>query len=103
MEKQNLIENTKKLCAQIRIDDLEESPESAYELFQCECCGELKMVAGSLLYSNYRLCNDCVFLAETGFALEEFSDVQVLIDRMEESRFETVYNSLFKVDENSMN
>ncbi|OGI03484.1 MAG: hypothetical protein A2Y25_10855 [Candidatus Melainabacteria bacterium GWF2_37_15] len=103
MEDRNLLENIKKLSEQIKIDDIEENPESAFEQFQCDCCGEVKMMAGSLPYADYRLCNDCVTLAETSFALDETFDIQDLIDSMEDKRFSAVYDSLFTVDENSMN
>ena len=103
MEDRNLLENIKKLSEQIKIDDIEENPESAFEQFQCDCCGEVKMMAGSLPYADYRLCNDCVTLAETSFALDETFDIQDLIDSMKDKRFSAVYDSLFTVDENSMN
>lgn len=103
MEDKKLIEDIKKLSEQIKIDDLAENPDSAYEQFQCECCGKLKMLAGSLIYNNYRLCNDCVFLAETAFATEQYTDIQELINEMEDERFEAVYDNLFTLDVNSMN
>ena len=103
MEDKNILENIKKLSEQFKIDDIEENPEAALEQFQCDCCGEVKMMAGSLPYADYRLCNDCVTLAETSFALDETFDIQDLIDSMEDKRFNAVYNSLFTIDENSLN
>lgn len=97
------IENIKLAVEQMKIDDIEENPESAYEEFQCDCCGEVKMFAGSLLYNNFRLCNDCVLLAEIGFALGKMSDIEELMEKMEDKRFEVVYNSIFNLDNNSMN
>ena len=70
------------------IDDLEENPDIADEYFDCDCCGKNKCLAGSIQYGDYRLCNDCVLLAETGFALGKFTDIQSLIDAMEDSRLE---------------
>jgi len=103
MENKELIENIKQLTEQIKKDDLEENPDSAYEQFQCDCCGEVKMLAGSLPYETYRLCNDCVMHAELGFATEKLSSIRELIDSMEEKRFESLYTKLFTVDENSLN
>ncbi len=103
MEEKDLIENIKQLSEQIKKDDLEENPDSAYEQFQCDCCGEVKMLAGSLPYETYRLCNDCVIQAELGFATEKLSNIRELIDSMEDKRFNSIYNDLFTVEDNSMN
>jgi len=106
MEKEELLEKiefTKKSVEQIKIDDIEENPESVDEEFQCECCGETKILAGSLIYKDYRLCNDCVLLAETGFALGKMAAVDELIEKMEDKRFEIIYNSIFNVADNNMN
>ena len=103
MEDNNLIENIKQLSEQIKRDDIKENPESAYEQFQCDCCGEVKMLAGSLPYETYRLCNDCVVHAELGFATEKLSNIRQLIDSMEDKKFESIYNNLFTVEDSSMN
>jgi len=96
-EKQiEIVEALQETVNQIRLDDIEECPESAFEEFQCQCCGETKMLAGSLLYEDYLLCNDCVLLAEIGFALKKITNIQELIDSMEDKRFESLYNSLFE-------
>ncbi|HSA07301.1 MAG TPA: hypothetical protein P5556_08985 [Candidatus Gastranaerophilales bacterium] len=106
MEKEKQLETIeliKKSTEQMKIDDIEENPESAYEEFQCDCCGEVKILAGSLLYKSFRLCNDCVLIAETGFALNKMTEIEDLLNKMEDKRFETLYNSIFNVEENSMN
>lgn len=99
MDKQKtleIIEALQQTVEQMRIDDIEEAPESAFENFQCACCGEEKMLAGSLLYEDYLLCNECVLLAEIGFALHKIENINELIDSMEDSRFDNMYNSLFE-------
>ena len=58
------------------------------EFFDCDCCGKNKSLAGSIQYGDYRLCNDCVLLAETGFALKKFTDIQDLMNAMEDKRLE---------------
>jgi len=97
--KEEIIEEMQKVTAQMVIDDLEENPEIANEYFECDCCGKTKSMAGSIGYGKYRLCNDCVLLAETGFALGKFTDIQSLIDAMEETRLEELCNFI-KEEEN---
>ena len=41
-----------------------------------------------LQYGNYRLCNDCVLLAEVGFELKKFEKIEDLIEKMEDKRLE---------------
>lgn len=84
--KEEIIEEMQQVVAQMVIDDLEENPEIANEYFECDCCGKNKSMAGSIGYGTYRLCNDCVLLAETGFALGKFTDIQALMDAMEDNR-----------------
>jgi hypothetical protein len=93
------IEEVQESVKQMVQDDLEENPEAANEEFQCDCCAGIKMQAGSLVYEDYKLCNDCVLLAEAGFALNKIKNIDELMASMEEKRFETVYNALFNVDE----
>ncbi len=92
MSKSNeeIIEEMQLVVNQMVIDDLEENPDLAQEYFDCACCGKNKCLAGSIQYGNYRLCNDCVLLAETGFALGKFTDIQDLIDAMEDKRLEEI-------------
>ena len=73
-----------------------------HEDFECDCCGQEKYLAGSVEYSGYRLCNDCVLLAETGFALGKIKDVQELVDAMEDSRLEGLCN-IIKEEERKAN
>ena len=88
--KEEIIEEMQLVVQQMVIDDLEENPDCADEYFDCQCCGKNKCLAGSIQYGEYRLCNDCVLLAETGFALGKFTDIQSLIDAMEDSRLEEI-------------
>jgi len=90
MKKTNeeIIEEMQLVAKQMVLDDLEENPEIANEYFDCDCCGQNKCLAGSIRYNDYRLCNDCVLLAETGFALGKIKDIQELMDAMEDKRLE---------------
>ena len=74
-----IVEEMSQVVEQMRIDDLEDNPDIANEFFDCDCCGENKCLAGSIEYEGYRLCNDCVLLAETGFALNKIKSVKELL------------------------
>lgn len=89
-EEIKIIDNMQQVVAQIRLDDIEENPDCENEFFDCNCCGGYKPLAGSIQYLDYRLCNDCVLIAETGFALKKIKDIQDLIDVMEDKRLEEV-------------
>ena len=107
MNKSNeeIIEEMQQVVNQLVGDDLEENPDLVNEYFDCDCCGKNKCLAGSIQYGDYRLCNDCVLLAETGFALGKFNDIQSLMDAMEDTRLEELCNFV-KVEEarkNSLN
>ena len=87
-EKLKIIEDMQAVVEQMRLDDLEEDPSLEDELFECACCGKTKSLAGSIQYNKYRLCNDCVLLAETGFAIGKFQNADELIKAMEDTRLE---------------
>ena len=86
--KEEVVTEMQKVVEQMRLDDIEDNPDSANEYFQCDACGIDAPLAGSIQYGHYRLCNDCVLLAETGFALKKFETIQDLIDAMEDKRLE---------------
>ena len=85
---EEIINEMQQVVQQMVIDDLEEKPDIANDFFDCDCCGKNKNLAGSIQYGDYRLCNDCVLLAETGFALGKIKDIQDLMDAMEDKRLE---------------
>ena len=85
---EEIINEMQQVVQQMVIDDLEENPDIANDFFDCDCCGKNKNLAGSIQYGDYRLCNDCVLLAETGFALGKIKDIQDLMDAMEYKRLE---------------
>ena len=92
------IEETQASVRQMKQDDLDDNPGIALEEFQCDCCGRVKNFAGSLIYEEYRLCNDCVLLAEVSFLAGKIETIQDLIESMEDKRFETLYNSIFNAN-----
>ncbi len=83
-----IIEEMSQVVEQMRLDDIEDNPDIADEYFDCDCCGENKCLAGSIEYEGYRLCNDCVLIAETSFALGKIKSVQELIDAIEDKHLE---------------
>ena len=85
---QEIIEEMAQVVEQMKLDDLEDDPSLAEEMFDCDCCGENKCLAGSIEYVGYRLCNDCDLLAETGFALGKIKSVTELIEAIEDKHLE---------------
>jgi len=88
-EELKIVEQMQAVVAQMKIDDIEDNPDSEFETFLCDACGEEKPRAGSVMYgSDYILCNDCVLYAEIGFALNKIKDIKELIDSMEDKRLQ---------------
>lgn len=91
-EEIKIIEDMQAVVEQMRLDDIEENPDCEFELFECQCCGEEKPYAGSVVYEGIRLCNDCVLYAETGFALNKISSIEDLMKNMEDKKLEAQCN-----------
>ena len=85
---QEIITEMQQVVEQMRLDDIEDNPDIIDETFECDCCGETKCLAGSIEYEGYRLCNDCVLIAETSFALGKIKSVTELIDAIEDKNLE---------------
>jgi len=109
MTQQKLLKKIEEIQESVRLmkeDDIAENPEAAIEQFQCDCCADIKTLAGSILYEDFRLCNECVLLAEVGFELGKIKSIDDLIASMEDKRFEKIYNAIFNAEEingNNMN
>ena len=100
--KEDVVKEMQLVVEQMRLDDIEENPDCEFEVFDCQCCGEEKSIAGSVVYDGIRLCNDCVLLAETGFALGKIKNIQDLITGMEDKKLEAQCNFL-KQEETGLN
>ena len=85
---EEIIKEMQEITKQMVIDDIEENPDGEHDGFDCDCCGQYKMLAGSVGYGQYRLCNDCVLLAEIAFKLGKIKDIKELIDANEDNRLE---------------
>ena len=84
-----IIQDMQAVVEQMRLDDIEENPSCEEEMFECDCCAKTKSLAGSVYYpGDKRLCNECVLLAEISFALGKISNIQELLDNMEDTRLE---------------
>lgn len=101
-DEKKIIEDMQEVVLQMAQDDIEENPDIVNEYFDCSACGKNKCMAGSIQYSKYRLCNDCVLLAELGFKLKKIQNIQELIDAMEDKRLETICDFI-KKDSNAQN
>ncbi len=86
--KEEVVKEMQLVVEQMRLDDIEENPDSEFEYFTCHACGADKPLAGSVQYGAYRLCNDCVLFAEVGFELGQIKTIEELIDAMEDKRLE---------------
>lgn len=89
-EELRIIEEMQAAAAQMKKDDIEENPDSENEYFDCDCCGKTAPLAGSIAYGSVRLCNDCVLLAETGFALGKLKNIDDLLKAMEDKKLENL-------------
>lgn len=101
-EKIKIIEDMQAVVEQMRLDDIEEDASLAEETFECSCCAKTQPMAGSIQYGKYRLCNNCVLLAETGFAIGKFKNADELIKAMEDTRLEEMCNFI-KMEQNKEN
>ena len=85
---EEIVAEMQQVTEQMRLDDIEENPDIVNEFFICDACGGYKCLAGSVQYNEYRLCNDCVLLIETGFELGKIKDIEQFINGMEDKRLE---------------
>lgn len=84
------IDTIQQTVDQMKEDDLNEYGDASLEKFDCSCCGEDKILAGSLIYDGKRLCNDCVLLAEISFGLKKIEHIDELIKQLEDKRLENL-------------
>ena len=87
---EKIIEDMQLVINQMKIDDIEENPDSEFEMFNCNACAQDKCLAGSIQYSNYRLCNECVLLYELALKLNKVKDINEFMTHMEDNRLKTL-------------
>lgn len=97
-----IIKSIQEAVTQMKLDDYDEAPDLAEELFSCECCAQDKEMAGSVVYDGIRVCNDCVLLAEVGFALGKIQTIGDLLISMEDKKLQELCEYV-KIEEKRQN
>ena len=98
-----IIEDMQKVLEQMRLDDINENPDSEFELFSCSCCGEDKPKAGSIMYSmDIILCNDCSLLSEIAFSTKKIKNISEFLKQMEDKKLENLCNYV-KTEQSRLN
>ena len=87
---EQIIKDMQAVINQMKIDDIEENPDSEFELFNCSACAKDKPLAGSIQYSKYRLCNDCVLLFELSLKLNKISNIEEYMQKTEDNRLQEI-------------
>lgn len=92
-----IIKDMQEVVYQMKMDDIEENPQSEFEMFTCSSCAQDKSLAGSVLYNNeYRLCNDCVLIYETALKLDKISNIHEFIEHTEDLRLKNICDFIKK-------
>lgn len=95
-KREKIVKDMQQVIFQMKLDDIEENPESEFELFDCSACAKSKPLAGSIQYSKYRLCNDCVLLYELALKLNKVKNIEEFMEKTEDSRLEEMCNFIKK-------
>ena len=88
--KQKIINDMQEVVYQMKLDDIEENSDSEFEFFTCSSCAKDMPLAGSIQYSKYRLCNDCVLMYELALKLNKVKNIDEFIEKTEDSRLQTM-------------
>lgn len=96
MSNEKIIQDMQQVVWQMKLDDIEENPDSEFEMFDCSACAKEKPLAGSIQYSKYRLCNDCVLLYETALKLNKIKNIEEFMEKTEEKRLEALCDFIKK-------
>ena len=87
---EDIVKNMQAVVQQMKIDDIEDNPDSEFEMFDCSACAKESMLAGSIQYSKYRLCNDCVLMYEIALKLGKIQNIEEFMKSTEEKRLEAM-------------
>ena len=85
---EKIVKDMQEVIYQMKLDDIEENPESEFEMFNCSACAKIQPLAGSIQYSKYRLCNNCVLLYELALKLNKVKNIEEYMEKTEDSRLE---------------
>ena len=83
---ESIIKDMQQVVSQMKLDDIADNPDSEFELFECSACAKSAPLAGSIQYSKYRLCNDCVLMYEVALKLGKVKDIHEFIQKTEDVR-----------------
>ena len=97
------IKNMQEAVEIMKLDDIEDNPDSEFEEFQCDCCAKTASVAGSILYGDKHFCNDCVLVAEIAMGLGKVKDASEVIGLMEDKRLEELCNYIKDEEKKTLN
>ena len=87
---EQIIKDMQDVIYQMKLDDIEENPDSEFEMFTCSACAKDALLAGSIQYSKYRLCNDCVLMFEVAMKLGKVKNIDEFMSKTEDKRLETM-------------
>lgn len=93
---QKIIEDMQQVVYQMKLDDIEENPDSEFDLFTCCACAKDAPLAGSIQYSKYRLCNDCVLMYELALKLNKVKNIEEFMAHTEDNRLKTMCDFIKK-------
>ena len=88
--KEQIIKDMQDVIYQMKLDDIEENPKSEFIEFTCSSCARNMPLAGSILYSKYRLCNDCVLMYELALKLGKVKNIDEFIEQTGDKRLENM-------------
>ena len=94
--KEDVIKDMQEVIYQMKVDDIEENPDSEFEMFDCSACAKEKPLAGSIQYSKYRLCNDCVLLYELALKLGKVQNIDEFLLKTEDNRLQNMIDFIKK-------
>lgn len=97
------IKNMQEAAEIMRLDDIEDNPDSEFEEFQCDCCAKTAPIAGSIMYGDKHFCNDCVLIAEIALGLGKVKDASEVIALMEDKRLEELCNYIKEEEKKTNN
>lgn len=97
------IKNMQETVEIMKLEDIEDNPDSEFEEFQCDCCAKIAPVAGSILYGDKHFCNDCVLITEIALGLGKVKEAQEVIALMEDKRLEELCNYIKAEEKKTLN
>ena len=93
---EEIIKDMQAVIHQMKIDDIEENPDSEFEMFTCSACAQEAPLAGSIQYSVHRLCNNCVLMYELSLKLGKVNNIDEFMEKTEDNRLENICDFIKK-------